>query len=185
MLLAGMCCKPEHSVAAVEEAAAARSPAVGEAAPEFTLPDQNDKPVRLRDHRGRWVVLYFYPADDTPGCICDATEFTELLFRFKDMNAAVYGISEDSTESHRRFIEKFALGMDLLSDPDHTVMASYGAWAATKVAGEPSERVIRSTVLIGPDGRARHHWPEVIPKGHAARVRKKLLELQGVESKSE
>ena len=91
MLLAGTGCKPTRSVAAVEEAAAARSPAVEAAASEFTLLDQNDKPARLRDHRGRWVVPYFYPANDTPGCICEATEFAELPLRFKDVNAAVYG----------------------------------------------------------------------------------------------
>lgn len=177
--------KPEFSAAATEDAASATSPAVGEPAPQFTLPDQDDETVRLKDHRGRWVVLYFYPKDDTPGCICEATEFTELLFRFKDMNAVVYGVSEDTSESHRRFIDKFALGMNLLSDPDHEVMRSYGAWAATTIGGKPFERVIRSTVLVGPDGLIRHHWPEVIPKGHAERVRKRLAELQRGESESE
>jgi len=185
LLLAAGGCRPKHSVAAMEEAAAAHSPAVGRPAPAFRLPDQEDRPVRLKDLRGRWVVLYFYPKNDTPGCICEATEFTELLFRFQDMNASVYGISEDSTESHRAFIKKFALGMDLLSDPDHAVMKEYGAWVEAKVGDKSYQRVIRSTFLIGPDGTIRHHWPEVIPKGHAERVRRKLSELQRRPSTSD
>ena len=177
-LLPAVGCKPRYSVAAGEDAAAAKPPAVGDPAPEFSLPDQNDRPVRLKDLRGRWVVLYFYSSDDTPDCVCHATEFTELLFRFTDMNASVYGVSEDSPAEHRAFIQKFALGINLLSDADHAVMKRYGAWAPK--AGEGAdEHVVRSTFLIDPAGKVRHHWPQVDGKGHAEQVRRKLAELQG------
>lgn len=168
----------EAEAGKMEEAAATGSPAVGQEAPDFNLMDQNDNPVRLRDLRGKWVVLYFYPKDDTPGCIREATDFTKLLFQLKNMNAVVYGVSEDSTASHRQFIEKHSLALPLLSDPDHKVMKEYGAWVTTNVAGKTLGRAIRTTFLIGPDGVIRYHWPEVIPQGHAERVREKLAELQ-------
>ena len=168
----------EAEAGKMEEAAATGSPAVGQQASDFNLMDQNDNPVRLRDLRGKWVVLYFYPKDDTPGCIREATHFTKLLFQLKNMNAVVYGVSEDSTASHRQFIEKHSLALPLLSDPDHKVMKEYGAWVTTNVAGKTLGRAIRTTFLIGPDGVIRYHWPEVIPQGHAERVREKLAELQ-------
>ncbi len=163
----------------MESAAAERSTLVGRQAPRFTLPDQNDRPVALDDYRGRWLVLYFYPKDDTPDCTCQATEFTDLLFRFRDMNADVVGVSEDSPASHRKFSEKHGLGIYLLSDPDHEVMALYGAWAAGSPADPRQGRTIRSTVMIDPAGTIRRHWPLVAPRGHAERVREKLAQLQG------
>ena len=161
-----------------EEAASVRSPIVGLPAPNFTLPDQNGKQVKLEQLRGRWVVLYFYPKDDTPGCTCEATEFTSLLGGFKGMNAGVYGVSADTPEIHRIFIDKFKLSLDLLSDPDHSMMRRYGAWVDAYLGEKKYERVIRSTLLIDPKGVVRYHWPEVIPKGHAERVSEKLAMLQ-------
>jgi peroxiredoxin Q/BCP len=158
----------------MEAAAAARTAAQGKLAPSFTLPDYQDERVSLSDYRGQWVVLYFYPKNDTPGCTCQATEFTELLADFRDMNAAVLGVSEDTPDSHRHFREKYELKLRLLSDPDHDVMDRYGAWVDTPWG----ERVLRTTYIIGPEGRIRHHWPEVIPEGHAERVKEKLAELQ-------
>ena len=164
--------------AKMEAAASASSPIVNKPAPTYTLSNQNDQPVNLAGLRGQWVVLYFYPKDDTPGCACQANEFTQLLTEFRKHNAAIYGVSADSPESHRQFIEKYSLKIDLLSDPDHKVMEAYGAWVQAHLGSEGYGRVIRSTVVIDPQGVIRHHWPEVIPEGHAERVREKLIQLQ-------
>ena len=152
--------------------------AVGASAPDFTLPDQDEKPVRLSGLRGQWVVLYFYPKDDTPGCACQATEFTALLGQFRELNARVYGVSEDTPERHATFIARYNLGLDLLSDPNHEVMARYGAWVEADAGGYRYGRPIRTTMIIDPQGIIRYHWPEVIPAGHADRVRRKLQQLQ-------
>lgn len=161
-----------------EEAASMKSPSVGMPAPDFTLPDQDNKPVSLHDLRGKWVVLYFYPQDDTPGCTCEATEFTDILGGLKGMNARVLAISGDAPEVHRIFVDRFKLGIDLLSDPKHEAMRQYGAWVDAQIGDKTYQRVIRSTFLIDPHGVIRYHWPEVIPKGHAERVREKLAMLQ-------
>lgn len=165
---------------AMEDAAAQRSGVIGQPAPDFTLPDQDDKPVSLHDYKGQWVVLYFYPADDTPGCACQANDFTGLLANFRDMNAAILGVSPDTPESHRMFIEKYDLKLRLLSDTDHKVMPTYGAWVEGTAMGKPYQRVVRSTYIIGPQGDIRYAWPDVgaAPIGHADRVRQKLAELQ-------
>jgi len=166
--------------AEMEQAASARSAIVGQPAPDFALPDQDGQAVSLRGLRGKWVVLYFYPQDDTPGCACQATEFTALLWSFRDMNATVLGVSPDNPASHRRFIEKYNLKLVLLSDPEHAVMRRYGAWATTALGDKQYGRVVRTTVIIDPQGTIRHHWPEVLPTGHAERVRTKLAALQAV-----
>jgi len=164
-----------------EEAASIRSPLAGKMAPDFVLMDQDEKPVKLSGLRGKWVVLYFYPKDDTPGCTCQATEFTELIGDMRDMNAKVYGISADSPETHNVFIQKYDLGLDLLSDRDRKVMKEYGAWMESSMAGEKFGRTIRTTFIIGPAGRIRRHWPEVIPEGHAERVKNWLVRLEAAE----
>jgi thioredoxin-dependent peroxiredoxin len=167
-----------------EDAASARSPILKMSAPDFTLPDQNGQPVTLSKMRGQWVVLYFYPKDDTPGCTCEATEFTALLVGFKKMNAKLYGISSDSVQSHKLFIEHYKIGIDLLSDVDHKVMKEYGAWVTAYLGDKPYERVIRTTMIINPDGLIAYHWPEVIPQGHADRVVQKLAQLQALAPKA-
>lgn len=168
----------ESKAREMEDAAASRSPITGKPAPDFTLMNQDSKPVQLRDLRGQWVVLYFYPKDDTPGCACQATEFTQLLYDFKDMNATVLGVSADSPSSHQHFIDKYSLKLELLSDPTQRVMQQYGAYVQSSLGDKSYGRVIRSTYLIDPEGIIRYHWPEVIPEGHAQRVRDKLEELQ-------
>ena len=152
---------------------------VGRPAPAFSLPDQDGERVALDTHRGRWVVLYFYPKDDTPGCTTEACEFTEGVEAFADLDAVVLGCSPDSPESHRRFIAKHGLGLRLLSDPDHGVMERYGAWGEKTMYGRTSTGVIRSTVLIDPQGVVAFHWPNVKAAGHAAKVKEKLAELRG------
>ena len=152
---------------------------VGAKAPAFTLKDQDDKPVALDDFTGRWLVLYFYPEDDTPGCTTEACEFTSILQRLDSLGATVVGVSPDSSESHQKFIAKYRLQVTLLSDPDHTVMEKYGAWGARTIYGRQVEGVIRSTFLIDPQGRIAHAWPKVKAEGHGAKVRAKLAELAG------
>ena len=152
---------------------------VGEKAPAFTLPDQDGVPVSLSSLRGSWVVLYFYPKDDTPGCTTEACEFSEGIEAFRDLDAAVLGCSADSPEKHRAFMMKHDLAVRLLSDRDHAVMEAYGAWGEKSMYGHTTMGVIRSTVLIDADGRVAHHWPKVKAAGHAEKVREKLAELRG------
>jgi len=151
---------------------------IGRAAPPFTLPDQDGVEVSLAGLRGRWVVLYFYPKDDTPGCTTEACEFTEGIEAFRSLDAVVLGCSPDSPERHRKFISKHRLGVRLLSDPDHGVMEAYGAWGEKNMYGKISVGAIRSTLIIDPDGRIAHHWKRVSAKGHAEKVREKLETLQ-------
>jgi peroxiredoxin Q/BCP len=151
---------------------------IGQRAPQFTLPNQDGEKVKLTDYKGRWVVLYFYPKDDTPGSTTEACDFTAGLDEFRDMDAEVLGCSPDAPESHRKFADKHGLQVTLLSDPDHKVMEKYGAWGEKKMYGKAREGVIRSTVLINPSGKIAHHWPNVRAKGHAEKVKQKLAELQ-------
>ncbi len=170
-------CAKQYTASDMEQAASKTSPIIGRQAPDFTLLDQDDQDTKLSGLKGKWIVLYFYPKDDTPGCSCQATEFTALLQRFHDMNAVVLGVSPDSPEMHRTFIEKYDLALTLLSDPDKTVMTQYGAWVTSTLGPISYERIIRCTYLIDPAGAIRQHWPEVIPEGHAARVREELQRL--------
>lgn len=151
---------------------------LGKPAPAFELPDQDGNPVRLAELKGRWVVLYFYPKDDTPGCTTEACEFTAGVEAFQGLEAVVLGCSPDTPAAHRRFIAKHDLKLRLLSDPDHTVMEAYGAWGEKSMYGRASMGVIRSTVLIDPEGRVAHHWKKVKAAGHADKVRQKLTELR-------
>lgn len=151
---------------------------VGKQAPAFTLPDQDGKKVRLQDLAGRWVVLYFYPKDDTPGCTTEACEFTEGIRSFDRLDAVVLGCSPDSAERHRAFVAKYGLKVTLLSDPDKKVMARYGAWGDKMMYGKKVVGVVRSTVLIDPRGKVAHHWPTVRARGHAEKVRETLAALR-------
>ncbi len=151
---------------------------VGHKVPAFKLLDQDESTVSLSDLKGQWVVLYFYPKDDTPGCTTEACEFTEGISDFKNLNAVVFGCSPDSSEKHREFIAKHDLGVRLLSDPDHKMMEAYGAWGEKNMYGRVTVGVIRSTVIIDPKGCVAHHWKRVKSKGHALKVRERLEQLQ-------
>jgi len=155
----------------------------GQKAPAFTLQDQDDKKLRLADLEGQWVVLYFYPKDDTPGCTVEACDFTSGLSAFTKLDAVVLGCSPDSPASHRRFIEKFKLKLRLVCDPEHRVMSKYGAWGEKMLYGKKVTGVIRSTVLIDPAGKVAHHWAKVQAKGHVSKVREKLEELKSAAAK--
>jgi peroxiredoxin Q/BCP len=152
---------------------------VGKKAPAFALQDETGTKVKLSDLAGQWVVLYFYPKDDTPGCTTEACEFTSGLKAFEKLDAVVFGCSADSPESHRKFIDKYKLKVRLLSDPDHAVMEKYGAWGEKMNYGKKYMGVIRSTVLIDPTGKVVHHWPKVKAEGHADKVRERLAEAIG------
>ncbi len=152
--------------------------AAGGKAPEFVLPDQDGARVTLAGLAGKWVVLYFYPKDDTPGCTTEACEFTDGIRAFAGLDAVVLGCSPDSPESHRHFIAKHGLAVTLLSDADHAVMEAYGAWGDRSVYGRTGTGVIRSTVLIDPAGKVAFHWPDVKAAGHAEAVRAKLTQLR-------
>lgn len=143
----------------------------GKAAPAFTLPDQNDRKVALKDFRGRHVIVYFYPKDDTPGCTKEACGFRDLSRKLGAADAVVLGISPDGAESHQEFIAKFKLPFSLLSDPDKKVMTRYGAWGEKMMYGRKTVGTIRSTVWVDPQGKVRKHWRRV-PKAadHPAKV---------------
>jgi peroxiredoxin Q/BCP len=128
-------------------------------------------------------VLYFYPKDDTPGCTTEACEFTDGITGFERLDAVVLGCSPDRPEKHRRFIAKYGLQLRLLSDPDHAVMEAYGAWGEKKMYGRVTVGVIRSTVIVDPDGMIAHRWKRLKVKGHAAKVRERLEQLQGTTPK--
>ncbi len=139
-------------------------------APPFTLPDQDGKPVALTDFVGHRVVVYFYPADDTPGCTKEACQFNDSLVAFDRAKVPVLGISPDDAASHVRFRERFGLHFPLLSDPDHGVMTAYGAWGEKSLYGKTVTGVIRSTFLIDEQGMIQRAWYNVRSDGHAVRV---------------
>jgi thioredoxin-dependent peroxiredoxin len=151
---------------------------VGDKAPAFALPDQDGKQVKLSDFTGMWIVLYFYPKDDTPGCTTEACDFTDGIKAFEKLDAVVLGCSADSPASHRAFIAKHGLKVTLVSDASREVMAKYGALGPKTMYGRTSLGVIRSTVLIDPQGKVAFHWPNVKAAGHAEKVREKLAELR-------
>ncbi len=151
---------------------------IGKKAPDFCLPDQNNKEVCLEDFRGKWVILYFYPKDNTSGCTREAIDFTEHLDEINSLNAVVLGVSPDSVKSHVRFREKHGLKVTLLSDPEHEVLETYGAWQLKKMYGREYYGVVRSTFLIDPEGKIAFIWPKVKVKGHVEAVIEKLKELQ-------
>jgi len=149
-----------------------------EKAPDFCLPDKDSNNVCLKDFKGKWIVLYFYPKDNTKGCTLEALDFTENLMEFETMNAVVIGVSPDSVKSHQSFAERHQLQVMLLSDPDHTVLEQYGVWQLKKMYGREYYGVVRSTFLINPEGVIVHSWRNVKVKNHVNIVKEKLQELQ-------
>jgi peroxiredoxin Q/BCP len=145
-------------------------PEPGDAAPEIALPDETGAIHRLSDQRGRWTIVYFYPADDTPGCTTEACQFRDLDEEVRDTGADVWGISPDGATSHRKFREKFNLPFTLLSDEDHAVAEAYGAWTLKSNYGREYMGIQRSSFLVDPEGRVARSWPKVKADGHAAEV---------------
>ena len=133
----------------------------GTQAPDFTLPDQDGTEHTLSEYRGKTVVVYFYPKDDTPGCTKEACSFRDLTEEFNSLETVIFGISPDGAEDHTAFISKYTLPFPLLSDPEKTVMTEYGAYGEKMMYGKKTIGVIRSTVVIGPDGNVVKHWKKV------------------------
>jgi len=148
----------------------------GDPAPPFTLPDQDGAPVDLAGYRGRRVVVYFYPRDDTPGCTKEACQFNDALSGFEGAGVDVLGISADDGASHQRFRARYGLALELLTDAGHEVATRYGAYGEKMRYGKPTVGVIRSTFLVDPDGRIERAWYAVRADGHPARV---LAEVGG------
>jgi len=149
----------------------------GKTAPAFTLTDQTGQRISLKDFRGKDVIVYFYPKDDTPGCTKEACGFRDSWDELRELGVAVIGISPDSQGSHHRFAQKYDLPFTLLSDPDRTVMATYGAYGEKTMYGKTTMGVIRSTVWIGPDGKVKKRWPRVSKAAdHPAKVLEAVTE---------
>ena len=142
----------------------------GQTAPDFTLPADNGGKVKLSELRGKPVVLYFYPKDDTPGCTKEACAFRDRSQDLKAKGAVVLGVSPDDVASHGEFRDKYSLNFPLLADTDHQVAEGYGAWREKNMYGKKSMGIQRSTFLIGPDGTVRKVWKKVIVDGHDEEV---------------
>src|SRR5690349_10683647 len=142
----------------------------GQKAPGFSLADQHGKTWSLTDLRGKNVVVYFYPKDDTPGCTVEACGFRDLYKDLEDAGAVVLGLSPDDTKSHKKFADKYQLPFTLLSDEGHKVAEAYGAWGEKNNYGKKYMGILRSTFLVGPDGGVKKAWPKVSPAGHNAEV---------------
>lgn len=151
-------------------------PQVGQTAPNFVGQDQNGNTVSLKDKEDRWLVLYFYPKDNTPGCTTEAKEFSECVAQFQALGADIIGVSPDSAKSHCKFIDQHSLSLQLLSDPDHQVIEAYGAWRLKKFMGKEYMGVVRSTFLISPDGKIAQVWDKVRVKAHVEKVLQELKE---------
>jgi len=150
---------------------------VGDLAPEFCLNDKDEKKVCLKDFKGKNVIVYFYPKDNTPGCTTEAIGFTSILKDFQNLDAVVIGVSPDSPSSHAKFIEKKELKVILLSDEDKETLKAYGAWGLKSSRGKTYTGVNRSTFLIDVYGKITHIWPKVSIKGHPEDVKNKLSEI--------
>jgi peroxiredoxin Q/BCP len=138
----------------------------GDTAPDFELADQDGNPVRLSDHRGRHVVVYFYPKADTPGCTTQACGVRDRTADYEGANAIVLGVSPDRSEALRKFADKYGLPFTLLSDPDHRVAEEYGVWVEKSMYGRRYMGIQRATFVVDPEGRVEHVIPKVKPKTH-------------------
>lgn len=150
----------------------------GDKAPKFSLLDTKENKISQDDFKGKWLVLYFYPKDNTSGCTTEAIEFTARIKDFTDLNAVVLGISPDSCKSHQNFTQKHDLKVNLLSDPEKKMLGDYGVWQQKSMYGRKYMGVVRTTYLIDPNGKIAAVWPKVKAKGHAEEVQNKLKELQ-------
>jgi peroxiredoxin Q/BCP len=142
----------------------------GTPAPDFSLPESSGGRFRLADAKGRWLVLYFYPKDMTPGCTTEACEFRDLHHELAALGAVVVGVSGDPVSRHEKFKEKYHLPFPLLADEDFAVAKMYGAYGEKSFMGRKMEGILRTTYLIAPDGTVAEVWEKVKAAGHAAQV---------------
>jgi len=143
---------------------------VGDQAPDFTLQNEAGEDVTLSSYRGKPVILYWYPRDDTPGCTKEACSFRDVYGEFERAGAVVLGVSADDAQSHAKFRSKYSLPFTLLSDPDHQVAEQYGVWGKKKFMGREFEGINRVTYLIDEQGVVQQVWPQVNPEGHAEEI---------------
>ena len=139
-------------------------------APNFSLTDQDGNTKSLKDFAGKWLVIYFYPKDDTPGCTMEGIEFTELMSEFEALGVAVVGVSKDTCVSHAAFRDKYGLSIQLVADVEGQLCDAYGVWQEKEKNGEKKMGIVRSTFIVGADGSIRHALYDVKPKGHAEQV---------------
>jgi peroxiredoxin Q/BCP len=163
----------------VMESASAKTPQAGKKAPSFTLPGSEGGNISLLLLKGKWVVLYFYPKDNTPGCTVEAKGFRDAQAEFEARGAVVLGVSPDAVASHCNFRDRFQLPFPLLSDPDHAVAEKYGVWVEKSMYGRKYMGIQRSTFLIDKDGKIAQSWLRVKPNGHPAEVLAAIDTLAG------
>jgi len=149
----------------------------GKLAPDFKLPNEQGNEVELSGFKGKWVVLYFYPRDLTPGCTVQAIDFSERLDAFESLGAVILGMSPDTVDKHQRFYTKKNLKITLLADPEKDVLNAYGVWQKKKMAGREYMGVVRSTIILDPEGKVVKVWEKVRVKGHVEMVYNQLQEL--------
>jgi thioredoxin-dependent peroxiredoxin len=143
---------------------------VGDKAPDFSLISDSGKKVSLKDFRGQNLVLYFYPRADTPGCTIEANQFRDALIELTKAKTAVAGVSADTPEALQSFRDKYQLNFPLLSDPEHKTLEMYGVWQEKNMYGKKSMGIVRTTYIIGPDGKVTHVFPRVKVEGHIQQV---------------
>lgn len=148
---------------------------IGSLAPLFSLPNQDGKEVVLADFRGQWVVVYFYPKDDTPGCTVEACSFRDGMAELAKHNIEVLGISKDTVTSHKKFADKYELNFSILADPEHEVIENYGAWQEKSMFGKKYMGIVRSTFIVNPEGKITEIYPKVTLQGHETAVLQAIL----------
>jgi len=150
---------------------------IGDKVIDFTIPDQDGRDISLSQYKGKWLILYFYPRDNTPGCTIEAIDFSTLKKEFKKLDAVILGVSPDTQKKHQNFIKKHDLGITLLSDTELKLIKGYGVWQLKKNYGKEYFGIVRTTFLIDKEGKIVYKWNKVKAKGHAQIVINKLTEL--------
>jgi peroxiredoxin Q/BCP len=151
---------------------------VGSQAPDFNLPDQDGKDVKLESFKGQWVVLYFYPKDLTPGCTTEACNFQEVLPEIEGLNAKIIGVSKDPVKQHRKFADKYNLQFTLVTSENSNMVEEYGAWQEKSMYGKKYWGIARITYIINPKGKIAKAFEKVKPKEHHLEIQSALKELQ-------
>ena len=151
---------------------------IGQKAPDFALEDQDGIETTLLSFKNKWLILYFYPKDNTSGCTLEAIDFTQKIMEFKKLNTSVAGISPDTCKSHQEFIDKQSLSLTLLSDTKHKTLQDYDVWKEKSMYGKKYMGVVRTTFLINPESKITYIWENVKAEGHVNEVKLKLKELQ-------
>ena len=168
--------------ASMDDARSNPMPKVGDQAPDFTLPDDTGAPRNLHDEHGQWLVLYFYPEDDTAGCTTEACQFRDADSNYQELGATIWGVSKLGVGSKAAFKAKFGLPFTLLADEDHDVSRLYGTWVEKNNYGKKSLGIQRATFLVDPDGRIAKVWPRVKAEGHSDQVLQALRQLESAHT---